>query len=62
MLSKAHSSTFIEPTQCKLCVTFNDEAPVLKIVGIVEFVYCKFTAAMAECMRNFFDYCTNVQI
>ncbi|OMJ83156.1 hypothetical protein SteCoe_16010 [Stentor coeruleus] len=62
MLSKSHPSTFIEPTQAKICVTFNDDAPNLRAVGIIENVKCKFTPAMAECMRNFFDYCTNVQI
>ena len=62
MLSTAHPSTFVEPTHGKLCVTLHDEAPTLKVVGMVERVECKFTAAMAECMRNFFDYCTNVQI
>ena len=62
MLSTSHPSTFIEPTHGKLCVTLHEEAPTLKVVGMVEKVECKFTAAMAECMRNFFDYCTNVQI
>lgn len=62
MLSKSHPSTFIEPTQAKICVTFNDEIPNLKAVGLIENVSCKFTPAMAECMRNFFDYCTNVKI
>ncbi|OMJ75937.1 hypothetical protein SteCoe_24833 [Stentor coeruleus] len=61
-LSKSHPSTFLEPTQAKICVTFNDEIPNLKAVGLIENVSCKFTPAMAECMRNFFDYCTNVQI
>ena len=45
-----------------LCVTFNEEAPTLRIAGMVDKVFCKFSAAMAECIRNFFDYCTNVQI
>lgn len=62
MLSSGHSSTFIEPTHGKFCITLHDEAPTMKITGFIEKVTCKFTAAMAECMRNFFDYCTNVQI
>ena len=62
MLSNSHPSTFIQPTNGKLCITLNDDAPVIKVVGVVERVDCVFTSAMAECMRNFFDYCTNVQI
>ncbi|OMJ96241.1 hypothetical protein SteCoe_204 [Stentor coeruleus] len=62
MLSKSHPSTFLEPTQAKICVIFSDEIPNLKAIGLIENISCKFTPAMAECMRNFFDYCTNVQI
>ncbi|OMJ68812.1 hypothetical protein SteCoe_33633 [Stentor coeruleus] len=61
-LSKSHQSTFINPTNISLCVSFYEEAPTLRIAGLIEKVSIKFSAAMAECVRNFFDYCTNVQI
>ena len=62
MLSRSHPSTFLEPTNGKICITLHDDAPTIKMVGAVERASCVFTTAMAECMRNFFDYCTNVQI
>jgi Vacuolar sorting-associated protein 13, N-terminal/N-terminal region of Chorein or VPS13 len=61
-LSKGHTSTFIEPTNISLCISFYEEAPTLRIAGMIDKVKCKFTASMAECIRNFFDYCTNIQI
>lgn len=61
-LSKSHSSTFIEPTNISMCVSFYEEAPTLRIAGFIEKVQIKFTASMAECVRDFFEYCTNVQI
>lgn len=61
-LSSGHFSTFIEPANVNLCISFYEEAPNLRIAGVVDKVQCNFTAAMAECIRNFFDYCTNVQI
>ena len=61
-LSSAHSSTFIEPTNINLCISFYEEAPTFRLSGVVDKVKCCFSASMAECIRNFFDYCTNVQI
>ena len=61
-LSSAHSSTFIEPTNINLCISFYEEAPTFRLAGVIDKVKCCFSAAMAECIRNFFDYCTNVQI
>jgi hypothetical protein len=62
LLSKDHASTFLQPTSAKACITFSEEFPELKAVGLVESISFKFTPVMAECLRNFYDYCTNVQI
>lgn len=62
LLSKDHPSTFLSPASCKACITFSDEFPELRAVGLIEDLAFTFTPIMAECLRNFYDYCTNVQI
>ena len=62
MLCKDHSSTFISPTNIQLSVSFYEDAPTLRVSSFVDKVQVKFTSSMSECVRNFFDYCTNVQI
>jgi Vacuolar sorting-associated protein 13, N-terminal/N-terminal region of Chorein or VPS13 len=62
MLCNSNSSTLLTPTNGKICIVMHEEAPKLKAVGVIDKLQCRFTAAMAECIRNFFDYCTNVQI
>ncbi|OMJ66801.1 hypothetical protein SteCoe_36233 [Stentor coeruleus] len=61
-LSKSHPSTFIEPTNISMCISFYEEPPNLRIAGFIDKTQIKFTASMAECVRGFFEYCTNVQI
>lgn len=61
-LSKNHPSTFLPPTSGKACISFSDDVPNIKAVGFIDSFSCKFTPAMGECLRNFYDYCTNVQI
>ena len=61
-LSKNHPSTFLPPTSGKACISFSEDVPNIKAVGFIDSFSCKFTPAMGECLRNFYDYCTNVQI
>ena len=61
-LSKDHPSTFISPTNIQLSVSFYEEAPTLRVSTFIEKATVKFSSSMSECIRNFFDYVTNVQI
>lgn len=61
-LTKKHPSTFLSPTSGMACISFSEEFPNIRAVGFIEAFSCKFTPAMGECLRNFYDYCTNVQI
>ena len=61
-LSKGHASTFISPTNIQLSVSFYEEAPTLRVSTFIEKAEVKFSSSMSECIRNFFDYVTNVQI
>ena len=61
-LSKDHPSTFISPTNIQLSVSFYEDAPTLRVSTFIEKAIVKFSSSMSECIRNFFDYVTNVQI
>jgi hypothetical protein len=62
ILSGRSSCTLIDPFDMALCITLSPVAPKLKISVILQKITMKFSAAMAECCRNFFDYFTNVQL
>ena len=62
LLSKSHPSTFLDPTSGKFCISFSEEVPNFKVTGLVESLSVNFTPAMAECLRNFWDYSKNVKI
>ena len=61
-LSKDHPCTFISPTNVQLSVSFYEKAPTLRVSTFINKAVVQFSSSMAECMRNFFDYVTNVQI
>ena len=61
-LAKGSPSTFLEPTMVRCCISFSDEFPNFKAVCFVDHLSINFTPAMAECLRNFWDYCKNVKI
>lgn len=61
-LAKGGPNTFLEPVTVKCCVSFGEEYPNFKVVGFIDKISVNFTPAMAECLRNFWDYCKNVKI
>ncbi|CAG9311835.1 unnamed protein product [Blepharisma stoltei] len=62
ILSNHPTAALLSPVNGSLCITIAQEAPKLKISGIFEKITMRFSSAMAESIRNFFEYFTNVQL